>query len=89
MFLYSSQDPAVAVGGDNNPAAGRGESFLAVTKALIVRAMIIYFITSMFRRPQPVDVKSGGGAVGVLAPSTNLYANGTMMVDFLLVCLMQ
>jgi len=66
-------------GGENPQQANRGESFLAITKSLIIRALIIYFITSMFRRPQqPVDVK-GNGAVVTRLPATNLYANGTVM----------
>ncbi|KAK7086896.1 Cleft lip and palate transmembrane protein 1 like protein [Halocaridina rubra] len=37
-----------------------GESFMAITKSLIIRAIIIYFITSFFRRPQqPTGQQSG------------------------------
>lgn len=59
----------------------RAESFLAITKSLIVRALIIYFITSMFRRPQQAtDVKSAGGAQIQRYPASNLFANGTVLV---------
>lgn len=58
----------------------RAESFLAITKSLIVRALIIYFITSMFRRPQQAtDVKSAGGAQIQRYPASNLFANGTVL----------
>lgn len=63
------------------PPAGRAEGFFAITKSLMIRALIIYFITSMFRRPQP-PVDSVPGKPGVPAtarlPSSQLYANGTM-----------
>nr|CAG4643808.1 EOG090X032C [Lepidurus arcticus] len=55
----------------------RAESFFAMTKSLILRALIIYFISTMFRRPQ-APTGTSQGSTG-LAPSTNLYANGTMM----------
>ena len=71
-------NPAGPVAG----APGRGESFFAITKSLIIRALIIYFITSMFRRPTPpvVDPKTGGPAPAARMPSTQLYANGTIFV---------
>nr|SVE90406.1 EOG090X032C [Daphnia sinensis] len=68
--------------GRNNPGAGppqphRGESFFAIAKSLIVRALIIYFITSMFRRPSVPVEKSGGIPLSAKTASTQIYANGT------------
>nr|CAG4646119.1 EOG090X032C [Macrothrix elegans] len=57
----------------------RGESFFAIAKSLIIRALIIYFITSMFRRPTPPVDKSGAvGNTPTRFPATQLYANGTV-----------
>ena len=66
------------------PPPARAEGFFAITKSLIIRALIIYFITSMFRRPSvPVQDPSKPGT-GVASParlpSTQLYANGTLFV---------
>lgn len=69
----------------NNPGAGppqphRGESFFAIAKSLMVRALIIYFITSMFRRPSVPVEKSGGIPLSAKTASTQIYANGTAFV---------
>jgi hypothetical protein len=69
----------------NNPGAGpppphRGESFFAIAKSLMVRALIIYFITSMFRRPSVPVEKAGGIPQSVKTASTQIYANGTTFV---------
>lgn len=63
------------------PPQSRLESFLGVTKSLIVRALIIYFITSFFRRPQPdTTQKVGNQAVAnqKTYPAWNSFENGTM-----------
>lgn len=57
----------------------RFESFFAITKSLIVRALVIYFITSFFRRPATPP-----GELGTTAPTSklqayNLFENGTIM----------
>ncbi|KAE8750235.1 hypothetical protein FOCC_FOCC003043 [Frankliniella occidentalis] len=58
------------------------ESFFAVTKSLIIRALVIYFITSFFRKPQapvaPTDSAGGVQFKGNL-PAFNLFENGTAM----------
>ncbi|XP_050346806.1 putative lipid scramblase CLPTM1 [Nymphalis io] len=55
------------------------ESFFAITKSLIMRALIVYFITSLFRQPSApkTDVNSPVGA----APTTavNMFPNGTVL----------
>lgn len=53
------------------------ESFFAITKSLIIRALVVYFITSMFRQPQAPkpEVNSPTGAPRV--PATNMFTNGT------------
>ncbi|CAG9113769.1 unnamed protein product [Plutella xylostella] len=56
------------------------ESFFAITKSLIIRALIVYFITSMFRQPAAPkpDLKSpAGGAPRI--PAINMFNNGTML----------
>ncbi|XP_034254010.1 cleft lip and palate transmembrane protein 1 homolog [Thrips palmi] len=58
------------------------ESFMAITKSLIIRALVIYFITSFFRRPSaPVtttDPQTGVQTKGNL-PAFNLFENGTAL----------
>lgn len=57
----------------------RLESFFAITKSLIIRALVIYFISSFFRRPAPVDPNAKPGAPA--APKTNAwnyFENGAM-----------
>lgn len=56
------------------------ESFFAVTKSLIIRGLVIYFISSFFRKPQPTqDVGTGGTPLPPKIPSLNLFENGTSM----------
>nr|CAD7425293.1 unnamed protein product [Timema monikensis] len=57
------------------------ESFFAVTKSLIIRALVIYFITSFFRRPSTTDapVTSADGSSPAKIPAFNLFENGTVM----------
>ncbi|XP_046737952.1 cleft lip and palate transmembrane protein 1 homolog [Diprion similis] len=62
----------------------RLESFFAVTKSLIIRALIIYFISSFFRRPQtdPATAtpgSSGSAGAGIAkVPAVNIFENGTL-----------
>ncbi|KAK0089851.1 hypothetical protein PV325_005158 [Microctonus aethiopoides] len=56
------------------------ESFFAVMKSLIIRSLIIYFITSFFRRPA-TETNTSVNAPGASAPklpATNIYENGTL-----------
>ncbi|CAG9578759.1 unnamed protein product [Danaus chrysippus] len=55
------------------------ESFLAVTKSLIIRALVVYFITSMFRQSSPpkADVNSPSGVARM--PAVNMFSNGTVV----------
>lgn len=65
---------------------GQLESFFAVTKSLIIRALVIYFITSFFRKPAPtapigVDDPTGvktAVAAGARPPAWNYFDNGTL-----------
>ncbi|GBP41438.1 Cleft lip and palate transmembrane protein 1 homolog [Eumeta japonica] len=61
------------------PQPSKLESFFAITKSLIIRALIVYFITSMFRQSAPpkADLKSPSG--GVRGPSVNMFNNGTKL----------
>ncbi|PSN44104.1 Cleft lip and palate transmembrane protein 1 [Blattella germanica] len=54
------------------------ESFFAITKTLIIRGLIIYFITSFFRRPQTTEPGPGGVAPARI-PAINIFENGTIM----------
>ena len=52
------------------------ESFFAITKSLIIRALIIYFITSFFRSRTPVNNNS---TTPTAAVARNMFENGTKM----------
>jgi hypothetical protein len=56
------------------------ESFFAITKSLILRALVIYFITSFFRRPQPPQTgQNENDPKGIRSnPAWNFFENGTM-----------
>lgn len=58
------------------------ESFFAITKSLIIRALIVYFITSMFRQPAAPkpDLKNPSGVAR--APAVNMFSNGTELEMF-------
>lgn len=54
------------------------ESFFAITKSLIIRALVVYFITSFFRQPSPPKTDLKGPAAAVKGPSINMFHNGTI-----------
>lgn len=54
------------------------ESFFAITKSLILRALVIYFISSFFRRPAPDAAVNQTGAAKSKITAWNLFDNGTM-----------
>lgn len=56
----------------------RWESFFAVTKSLIIRGLIIYFISSFFRRPAPDTTSLSGSAVPAVRV-LNMFENGTLL----------
>lgn len=58
-----------------------------MSKSLILRALIIYFITSFFRRPQsqPAENDPNAVAVGRVPPAWNFFENGTMFDLFVYV----
>ncbi|XP_036328022.1 cleft lip and palate transmembrane protein 1 homolog isoform X2 [Rhagoletis pomonella] len=67
--------------GQQPPPATKLESFFAVTKSLILRALIIYFISSFFRKPQTdandaSQQKSASSAPRINA--WNYFENGTL-----------
>lgn len=64
-----------------NRQPGQLESFFAVTKSLIIRALVIYFISSFFRRPATTPVPTTtDGAIGAdpRTPAWNFFDNGTI-----------
>lgn len=61
----------------------RVESFFAVTKSLIIRALIIYFVSSFLRRPSAdpptaTTPTATDSAVQQKIPAWNLFENGTV-----------
>lgn len=51
------------------------ESFFAITKSLIIRALIIYFVSSFLRRPSTTNEDSAKH--GVQSAATNFFQNST------------
>ncbi|XP_011305011.1 cleft lip and palate transmembrane protein 1 homolog [Fopius arisanus] len=80
----SGENTQVVNGGDNssggrqNNQPSRWESFFAVAKSLIIRSLIIYFITSFFRRPQVDPASSGASGAQTRLPAVNIFENGTL-----------
>lgn len=59
------------------------ESFFSILKTVIVRALIIYFITSFFRKPsQPTPAANSGSNVPSVA-ARNLFSNGTSLTLYI------
>lgn len=56
----------------------RLESFFAVTKSLILRALVIYFISSFFRKPQTPTTPVVGTPEGPRHKAWNLFENGVI-----------
>ncbi|KAH0544240.1 cleft lip and palate transmembrane protein 1 homolog [Cotesia glomerata] len=56
------------------------ESFLAVLKSLIIRSLVIYFITSFFRRPAADPASTAASADGAVPKyqAANIFENGTL-----------
>lgn len=74
-----------AAGGDQQMNAAqqarqpsRLESFFAITKSLILRALVIYFISSFFRKPAPDAPVNQVGDAKSRITAWNLFDNGTM-----------
>jgi hypothetical protein len=59
----------------------RFESFVSVVRTLIVRALIIYFITNFFRGKTPTPQTNSTQSGQVRLPASNIYRNGTMFVS--------
>lgn len=57
----------------------RLESFFAITKSLIIRALVIYFISSFFRRPAAPPGEPGSTPATSKLQAFNLFENGTVM----------
>lgn len=81
-------EPAGVVAADGAPAEQQpavNQGFFSIAKGLIIRALMIYFITSFFRRSSTPDVDStnlsttdpASGAIRL--PTTNLYEDSTRM----------
>ncbi|XP_001844023.2 cleft lip and palate transmembrane protein 1 homolog [Culex quinquefasciatus] len=71
------QQVADAAAANRQPS--RMESFFAITKSLILRALVIYFISSFFRKPAPdAPVNQVGGDAKSRITAWNLFDNGTM-----------
>ncbi|KAJ3631025.1 hypothetical protein MTP99_012182 [Tenebrio molitor] len=54
----------------------RMESFFSITKSLIIRALIIYFITSLFRKPSAPQTNNTGAPTPTFT-AKNIFTDGT------------
>ncbi|XP_019870701.2 cleft lip and palate transmembrane protein 1 homolog [Aethina tumida] len=84
----TNKDNAVTPAGDQNPGGNQAngnppprqptglESFFAIAKSLILRALIVYFITSFFRKPPAQPVNDSGVAIPSKT-ALNLFKEGT------------
>ena len=62
--------------------ASTSEKIFSTVKSMLLRGMVIYFIMSLFRRPQqPTNNASNGQVSTAKGAATNLFALGTEM-DF-------
>jgi hypothetical protein len=52
------------------------ESFFSITKSLIIRALIIYFITSLFRKPSAPQTNNTGAPTPTFT-AKNIFTDGT------------
>ncbi|CAG2174857.1 unnamed protein product, partial [Oppiella nova] len=81
---------AVEPQADPQPPQPQGSRFWSVAQGLIFRALIIYFITSFFRKSStPATGGAGSGGLANTKPaisSSNLFTNGTVMDLFLYIC---
>lgn len=62
------------------PQQGRFNMFFGVVKTLIVRSLIIYFITSMFKKPTTAPTEGGVAPIDSV-PNVNLFEFGTNFVS--------
>ncbi|RWS05666.1 cleft lip and palate transmembrane protein 1-like protein [Dinothrombium tinctorium] len=69
---------AVETQQQTNTQQQQQNSFWGIARGLIFRFMIIYFITSYFRRPQE-STQTSKGAPALVKQSSNLFENGTLM----------
>ncbi|KAF0287196.1 Cleft lip and palate transmembrane protein 1 [Amphibalanus amphitrite] len=67
-----------AAGGDQQQRPPQ-QSVFDICKGLVFRAMIIYFISSMFRRSPPQTATGPGGKPTGAIYATNMFENGTFM----------
>lgn len=79
MNLQIAPDDEAAA---QQPQPTKLESFFAITKSLIIRALIIYFVSSFLRKPsttppdQPTSVAGPSSRSSIAA--SNLFQNGTL-----------
>jgi len=69
-----------AQGEQPQPQQGRFNMFFGVVKTLIVRSLIIYFITSMFKKPSTVTTPDGVTPLADSIPNVNFFEYGTKFV---------
>lgn len=77
-------NPAQVLGGQQQQPQQNGGQF-GFLKSLVVRALLIYFVTSYFRKsPAPATTTGPDGKVvpGGSRSFGNLYVNGTVFVRF-------
>jgi len=81
IFLKAG-DVEPTQGEQPQPQQGRFNMFFSVVKTLIFRSLIIYFITSMFKKPATVP-PDGVNPIVDTVPNINFFEYGTHFVSIL------
>lgn len=79
MFYFKAGDVEPTPGEQPQPQQGRFNMIFSVAKTLIVRSLIIYFITSMFKKPTTAPSEGANPIDSV--PHVNYFEFGTHFVS--------
>lgn len=80
LLIFSQENALTAEQRRQKAEPSRMESFFAVTKSLIIRALIIYFISSFFRKPATTVTDANNNNSNAPGPraAINVFENGTI-----------
>lgn len=88
LATENTQQDAVDGNVPGGPQPQGATSYWSILKGILFRALIIYLITSFFRRPQTTTPNAEGGtqvAETTRIASSNLFSNGTIMDIYMFV----
>lgn len=82
IVLFKAGNVEPVQGEQPQPEQGRFNMFFGVVKTLIFRSLIIYFITSMFKKSSTVP-PDGVTPIADSIPNVNFFDFGTKFVSIL------